>query len=522
MAFTRVIIVVLSLLSAALIYYLQTNYIDNHSLYWDPVAYQYYNIKTFLFYQENGFTKTIIYIFNNVSVNPFYHYSLLLINPNLLATPTGHIYINAFGLAIFTLLYSILIFSNSRSIMFTFAMTLAFILLPGNYSNYNGLGAYFLDFPSSLYFSSSIILLLLYNKNKIYKLMYFSFILLGVSVLMRYIAIIYALILYAPIFFLILTKNWNSIKKNLLHILIPISIFLILTLPFLFKHLKVNYFHYTELGYNYFTIKESFIYFLEFLRLYFSLKFGLALFIITGVGWFFSKKSMHNQIWINLILFAVVPILLIVILKTKNAPHAFSFFVPIFFIGLGNLIGPIKHFKKNALISIICMLLIIIASSFYRIHNYYKESNKTDENLALDNFLVNEIESLDQNYVLWDTFFFEYAEIPSVHSFYQTNYLPQCLGNKVFTVHEKYWQALFPDMNKFEIYISIINLIKNHDMVVVFKNSRDADKYLNNEISIYIASKIAMYVKESENWELSNNFVSKKYGTLSVYNRVKK
>ena len=521
--FSYLIIGVLMAGIFVLITNIQLVFQKNHNFHFDPAFYQYKNTITYLHFKENGFIETIGFILTHVRNNPLYHIVLLTIKPNLLSLPNGHLLLNF-------LIYSLFIFlvyEYTRFLGFTFFVRILIItmiiFLPGNFSHLHGIGSYYLDYPGGMLFSSSLILLFIWSKKKKRHLLIISMFLLGLSILVKYMIIVYVVLFYCPVLAFFIYKNRIYSYKDFLFGLLA---FLIVSSFSLIYHIPGFVKHYTEMAYAtnmgvLSSAKYFFIILMEFftgIGLKILIGYFIILFAIIRMRVYPFKEAIPY-----LYLLIAFPLFFIFVIQTAQARHSILFFVPTLIISIISLVSLAEFSRINVKLKKIFNGLFVLLFVFFSI-NYisliHKRVKEFDEEKNTTELIANEIKTHYYDGFTWDSFVDENSLLINLHVFYHHGILPDFLGSKLFSIHKTYLLTNYREEDPYKIAEIAITTIDNlHDMVLVYENIENEKLLLNNANSNIIAQKVSTHVSLSDNWIKHKVISSKKYGQIAVYFR---
>ena len=100
----------------------------------------------------------------------------------------------------------------------------------------------------------------------------------------------------------------------------------------------------------------------------------------------------------------------------------------------------------------------------------------------------------------WCAFFDEYSGMPSTEGSWQTGKVFEC-NDKLFTIHDSYWQGLHPNSTKEEICAKVYDLsLRKIRVSVAFDNPKDAYSRIKSPTSARVSEYMSARLKTDTRW----------------------
>jgi hypothetical protein len=508
----------------------EVKYLKNYPFFFDPMAYDYVNVRLFHLIQESGRMHVALNEFLTNDRNPFRTVPLILFMPKLLSKHSGHLATSVPLLFSFLLLFSHRIWRKSKSFLLAAAVTTLFCATPTFLDVTYGFGANWLDLPSCLAMGAAVICLINAFESQPNVWLAFFGMFASITALSRYAAAFYLGFYAAPVvlWFLIRTYmlnkgGWNSLVKPICTLLFTT----ILAIWFVLKFLWQNFNYYHKFGYAMDgTVDRSLHDMFETLYFLFhpSLLGLLAACFVIEICVLAKTKSKSSipefvfVVWFPLSLF----LFLGPILRTIGSIHPLVYFIPAFFICVFGTDAYAKLTKKTIALTSMSLLIFAVYAAANSYHENYKLAR--NPNLArqirkhVDQVFAGCIANSKAKY--YAEFDFE-SWAPSLESFYTYGWLPAPQGY-AFSIHEAYLKGHYPGLNPVEVATRIYQTQrKDTQMIMVHANTDDIFK--NPKIDNNYSRAVSMYFSEhapkDSCWKFVNS-VNSEFGQLNIYKNV--
>jgi hypothetical protein len=513
---------------------LESAYFATHPYIYDPVSYMYISAEKFVRLQTEGLLPALIYELKE-SLYPWRSIPLLLVAPNLLAHPLGHM---ATSLPLFFLYVLILGWSTYKrggSVFYAAASMVVTAAIPGLFDPRFGVGQFWLDFASA-WALGVCYLCALNHQHSLHK----SWLILAAAAFAlaawsRYVSVVYILLICGPIFLTTLAlapkRNRLTRKETLTQCGLLAATSLLLAGPFLISRFASVFIRYTEVGYGLNqTVAESFNALSGFLfSTLTTAEFLLLLCAAFVMNAAFAEKKdwtwveFASRVWGLLAL----PVFVIFVLRAPQNGYVLWHEIPVACAALllpcGRLGG-----RWAALCLSLSVAISAAALTAYNIGRTVEKIHKTEPEVMelkqLDTMLARHIAQLPPH-VTWSPFFAEYHVMPNMVAFYSSGKLPNIPIPGLFTEHQSFWVQDYktndPQQIKEKVYSA---LDEKCGLAVVFDSAEGvvrAEKLglLDNKISTEVSSYVLHRLSQSSNWHKISVINTKKFGPLAIYKR---
>lgn len=508
---------------------LEKRYLDHHPYFFDAVSYSIYNAKLYQRIQEVGQGTVLREELSNNNRHPLRTVPLVVLAPQLLAHPFGHMATSLPALFVFVFLLAYTLYQKTGRIFSAIAGSSITVLLPGLYNPVSGVATYWLDLTAAFLIGASILALLNSNRGRDLRWL-ILFVLLGsCAAFARYVSIAYFLFASVPVIVWCLVtrarEDGDWLRSALLPALILAGTSILVAGPYLFAHLGAVSEFYRIYGYALGASLGTSIEAAQTSLRGFLGPAGILAILVMAVAWLstvarerqFDAAALLVPTWLAL----AIPILLIFLLRT-SAIHTISYGVILLLVALivpwAGAIGRETIYKRAGLIA-----LLIMAAGW---GGYYKSawtessnpSPEATEAKELQTRLADQLARHRQKLV-WSAYFDEVSWIPALDAFYRHGVLALPLGQDyVFSIHETVYRGNYPGWTTQRINEELArNAHTWLNVAVVFENPGDADKVLSNGQSRSAAQYIAESIKSSDNWFRAFQIDTVRYGRLAGY-----
>lgn len=523
----------LVLIIALIAYKISVEYYENHSYFFDAAEYMAHNIEL---YKSSQFNNQISLACTEylTGISPFRTIPLILFCEHLLAHPYGHMFSGLFMFLIFVICSGALLIRYLDNFIISAAVLSLIASISLLYSPFWGITAYWLDFSASFLLAASTSCLLLWHKEKkSYFLIAFS-ILLSLTFLSRYIFTAFSIWVLTPIYFFVIYSYWKK-EKDLLKTVIKPTIWIVtIILSISGLHLINNYTkitnYYEKYGYALgHSWKDSCYDFLSFIQTNVGyIYIGLALIILSLIFLFRIKpwKKYINELIISIWLLISIPIFIIFILNSYSSWHINTILLPISFIAYIYLICSFgiqtKCIKYISISLFLISGLAVLQNHIEQTNLITKNAPSTIEEKKLHDYISSFL-SEQKRPITWGSFFNEINTVVNVNTFYKHNVVIDKMDGVLFSLHEKYFSAEYPNLSPEETSKKICEKLDQIlNVAIVFENPNNIDSinWLNNQYSKQIAKDVAIHVKSSPMWEKMREYSTKRYSTLALYRKI--
>ncbi len=511
-------------------------HLENAPFFFDPVGYLFHNAVLYLRVLHDNPLGVAWQEWIQNAKYPLRTVPVLLLNPELLAHPLGHLATGLPCLFLFLFVLGKVLYQRTHQLLYALGGISIFASLPGLYDLETGLGVYWLDLPAALLIGAATLCLIgWWNSGKAGWLISFS-VLTSFSLLSRYTGASYLAVLCGPVLVFALVDRWKRSRNWSQAVFAPLVTIAVILLGlagnFVFSHLKENAHYYSTFGYSLGSPDWRSSVELSVPPIFFFMSRSLALLFMlcAAVQIFFFLRDKDKKIQylvISVWLMAAVSLFQIFILRMNDNKVQFVYGVmPCFFALLSpvvfSLSAPQNQGQWLRGLGIVLLLASVLSGWRSFTHNYHHAVTPSAQRLerknmdkALASFLVKEGKE-----VVWCAFFDEYAWIPSMEAFYETKQLPLPAGTEFFTIHQKYWEAFYPGLGPEEVAKTVWDKLQTRmDVVVVFEDVSRIDNQFDNDYSRKAAKFVAEKIPQDPSWEKIFTLNTLNYGTLNGYRR---
>jgi hypothetical protein len=532
--------VILSLLLGSIAGHIEITYLDHYSYFYDAVSYSFYNARLYLRIPEEGRLSLAIQEWLNNYRHPVRTVPLLLFAPNLLASRLGHLATAVPMLFIFLLLLGYTIVRRTGSMVYAAGCMFLFVGIPGMFNPTQGVGAYWLDLPAAFLVGASALCIVNYPGTHDLRWLIGFAVLASLAALSRYVAGIYAFIICAPVLAYYLIERWRQEGEIVKTILMPIGVIClvigILSGYFLFAHLENNIQFYSIYGYALGqSVKSSAVSVAHSLMSFVSLPGAITLVTIVLLYLLLLWKNLNKKKWANLVVlswFALsVIVYLVLVLRQVGHPQAHLYALPLLFLLAVSPMPVLFNEQRTSqrrftiLGSVVTIMALLLGTKGI-VSNYDLALHplpEAREQKNLDNTLAQGL-SLHGSRKVWNTYFDEYAWIPTMEAFYRLGEFPLPAGQDYFfSIHESVFKGNYPNLTPDEVSKVIYeNTCSWVETAVVFDDPSMAEAQFNNEYSRAVARYVAQTVRDDPHWNRIFEIESKRYGKLAAYRNIAK
>ena len=510
----------------------QLLFLKNFPHFFDPVNYLYHNaVLSLRLAEENRFSLALSEWLAN-GRHPLRTVPLILFSPRLLTHPLGHLATSLPVFSIFLALLGLTIYSRTKNMIYAIGSISIFCALPGIYDLRYGLGAYWLDVTAALLMGSAVLCIINASEAKSIKWLLGFSIFASLTVLSRYSAAGYLAFTCLPIFIYCLLIRWQNEKNFFKGVLLPLGgmslIIAVLAGYYLIAHLKENIRYYSFFGYGLRNgdIALAVKFMIPLVYSFFSRPLIILLTaaaIIHFVGFYRRGAKGREGLLVSLWLACAVILFQIAVLRVHSNKIQFIYaIIPLFVSLISPTVIRQTAFSRRCLtwLGVLFMAASVLFGGRTVFRRYqqanfpsyeYQEQKKLD--IALAEALAQE-----RRGIVWNAYFDEYSEIPSMESFYRFKKLPLPAGPQFFTIHRVYWERFYPGLTPEQVSRRVYeNTQKWVHVAVVFEDPSSAEKQFDNGYSREVAKYVAETIARDPNWKKIFTLQSSRYGPLTAY-----
>jgi hypothetical protein len=498
---------------------IEARYLDANPYFYDAAYYSFENARLHEWARIDGRGIVLLSQLKTNGRDPLRTLPLLLLAPDLLAHPLGHLATALPPLAAFLAVLGWTLLRLGRSPGEMLLGTLAFATLPGFFDPRYGLGAYWLDLPAAMLLGAAV--LSLTNAVGRHEAVWLTLAGLfgATAALSRYVAAAFVLNTCAPLLAWRVARGWRqdrSLAALLRRLALTAGTFLVLAGPYLALHARTNAGWYAGQGYGLFGA------------------IGVALrSVTTRLGGFFATPVLIVLGLLLLLnvaalgrpglgrlppaLWAAVshPVLLVLVLRDVGHPLSHVYAVPMVFalaVAPGRRVGRWALAVRRAT----CGGLIVIAGLGAASGlGWLRTSRAPSEEKAFDQALARSLVALGDRPV-WSGFFGQHAHAVSLEAFYASRRLP--LPADLFPPHELQWAARYPGLGPEDVGRSVFQTAARCvDALVVFAIPRAAEFGSRNAFNREVARFASESIRTDSAWQRVENLKGTPFGRLALY-----
>lgn len=513
----------------------QSLFFKHNAYFFDDISYSFGDVGRSISIEQQGRLKTAVDDWLHNGRSPMRTIPLTIFAPELLKKKLGHLATALPMLALFLFLLGMTVWRRTRSFSYAMAIMLLFLMLPGLYELYSGLGTHWLDLPAS--FLAGAAALCLINSEDATKLKWLAAfaLLASLAALSRYVASAFVFVSCFPVLFSYLLLRFLHERKILHSLIIPaLVILLIIGVTagyFLFAHFESNRYFYSNYGYALhntiikqatenvtLAVKRYFIYNRGSGRVV-ALLFGSLSLLQIFLAW---ETKQWKQFIISTWLVVSVPFFMIFILKT-SATQTIVYMVPLLFFFIVNAV-PWKgiNLKAKWLNLFLFGVLILAPARFWQIYEMDRDAaiHPSIQNSLEKEMTISLAKHLARwgNGIKWASFFDEYSIIVDMECYYRFNVLPYSAPQSMFNAHESAWLADYPGMAVEAIAEKILSIaVKTIKIAVVYEDPEQA--LINPSLRNQISRRVAWFLSQEipKKWKKIFILPTQKYGYLAGY-----
>src|SRR5262245_62023747 len=223
---------------------IERTYLWNFPNFYDPVEYSFHNARLHERLAREAPLSVAWQEWTRNPRNPLRTVPLILLAPDLLARPVGHMATTLPALFVFLLMLGITVWRRTGSMPYALAGMSVACAVPGLFDPTIGLAANWLDLPASLLMGAASLCLLSSNGARDVRWLVAFAALASMAALSRYVAAAFVLFQAGPILASYLVVRWRHERDVARALLVPVAsiglVIAVLCGPFLLSHLRVN------------------------------------------------------------------------------------------------------------------------------------------------------------------------------------------------------------------------------------------------------------------------------------------
>lgn len=522
-----------TLFAACLSIALERRYLDHHPYFFDAVSYSFYNAKLYQRLQDFGLQQVVFDELSNNNRHPLRTVPLLVLAPNLLAHPFGHMATSLPALFVFIFLLGRTLYVRCRRLLPAVAGSSIVVLLPGLYAPTSGIAAYWLDLPAALLIGASVLALLNSDDGRDLRWLVLFVVLGSCAAFFRYVSVAYLLFATVPVFAWYLVARvmdeGNWLRSAITPLVVVVGSAIVVAGPYLFWHVESVGEFYRLYGYALdapYDVAALALWgsFTQFVRHAGIIVGGMLIGVgvILGIAALWRRRIALASLFVPVWLAVATPVFLVLIVKT-SAIHTVSYAVILLLIAVTVPWVSFTNRPGTALGRVgVVMLLVLVAgwSGYYR-STWMKAaqpSEEESETKVLQTAIADRLVRFGPR-IVWSAYFDEVSWLSSLDAFYRYGVLPLPLGqDHVFSIHETVYKGNYPGWSMHDINMALAyNANRWLDVAVVFDRPEDAEKYLPNAYSRSAARYIAESIRQDPEWVKEFELETARYGRLVGY-----
>jgi ABC-type multidrug transport system fused ATPase/permease subunit len=542
----------LSVFSGVLSARVNSWYLESHPFYGDTSSYYFITNRIYWESKFNGAWPTILKELNTNARNPLKTIPLLILNPEWLGDPNGHIIVGSFMLFCFLALLGITIFKRTQSLPYSIAGMSAFLTAQAFFDPTLGLGANYPDLHASYLSGAALLALVNSEEARRPKWLILFGIFFALASLARFVSAGYTAVICGPILGFYLIKRWRQKDTLIQSVILPlvwvIAPILILSGFYFWKFTPGVLHFYSVAGYSLkHPVGQVLLDIGRLYKLYMG-AIGYVVLLLFAFFYFFRNWSLRKSLssLIVTIWAAIAQLILVVfILRVSDDPWVLFYILPgLYLLALApfNLDqDKIKELQFKILnwkwMSVILVALTgIIIKNYQGIHQKYNSPADLEKaDLIFQKKVTHEIIQLTKGYDYrqssieeipsFDTFFYAYGR--SIVNEATFKYKKPLRWLQCYDVHPGGWKLRFPRETFDEIKEQVFqDALKNLDFIFILANPKtkeaEASYFFNNELSIQVVEDMNRRLANSPNLWSKESSLKSPWGDVLVYRNLKR
>lgn len=520
--FSIILALLLSLIAGLIAVRLSRNYYAVAAYHFDSAAYRLQSIEIYETYRTQGLSAAIA---RSLGAKDGLDITLRVIfAPSYLLHPYGHMTVLLIFMSFFIFLTIWYVFNRTKSLLLGLSVILFIFTLRMMYNPLGGIADYWKDNISTWLLSGAVITWLLSENLGKYRWSLLSGLLLGLLIMQRTAAAVYAIILFAPVcvyalYYNIRFSGWRKGIQNVLCFAIPV---LCIGIIVVLAQWQALYSYYFVTAYSYGNIASTTRYIASGIRYHIGficLIFGTLYFILfTSIkNWRDVRSEIITASWF------VCGFPMIVIVTSAEYNGFFSSWSILLIVLLAVLFAhtPLTAmFKGFTFIFLIVSIPLSVLQYVLTTDESQLYAQVNAKNRILYQKLIDIIILQPQPY-RYALLFDEVDALFLNHAFFNNNVLLQPSVAFV-TVHDSYYRGRFTDIRAQPIIESNIKLLEEYEGTLAVgycdpqdtlkqSNFQTKDSVLAREVTIAMSA----HLLSSPHWKVMNRLDSP-YGCLYV------
>lgn len=532
----RFLLVLISVILTAVIgiicVYIEKDYLSRNPYFYDSASYMEQSVRLYENYRLHGSYPQ--FVCDILTSNPVLRNLPFIFAPSLLENQFAHLWTALPMFACFLFFCGLLVVKKTNNMFFAVSAIACFSCFYLLFDPNTGLGAYWLDLPASFLLASSAICIYIYNNEGRMRWLILFSCLFALSILSRYIMVVYGSLLLAPLLFFGFIKKWHSSREFLKSIVYPglivLSIILVLAGPFVFLHFEKMLFYYSKMGYSlshpwkdcaynfWFFLRDNVT--IAYIILYLSMPLGSILLSNE------RKFLKFDDSVACFFLVGALPIFWVFVINSYNYPCQYLVWVPFLFVSCLFLVRSFETSRFSMFFSLALCTISLSVSTYVVFDKIANAKKPVSEQKIINSTIALFLK--EANARKWAVYFDERKQLVNMAAYYEQGFFS--IGDllldvpTLFSIHQAYFQAHFPSMSAQEVADTVAkNALSMLDAAVVFDNPSMVDSIkFNNPYSRSVAKAVSLAFATSPDWENISVLETKSYYRLAFYVRKSK
>ncbi len=545
---TRLWIALLALLAGAVASYgavrIQKIYYKKHPHFYDAVSYQYHNARLYERLKRESIAEVAAEEWFKNSRHPLRTTPLVLFAPELLRHPQGHMATAVPFLLLFLFLMGALLYARTASLAAVALALGGVALTPHFYDPQFGLAAAWLDLTAALIVGCAVLCLFLADEAHTRDAPRFPWAwhlaagaLLGLAPLARYVAVVYAFVVAAPVIGWLALHSlrrapdlrrglWSAARGPAL----TLFAFLAVAGPYLHAHYAINSHFYSTYGYNLGAgVIAASAANLQAAARFFTYPVSALLLALLAAFVALILRSGEAQKRVGF--FALVawccaaPWLMQSFVLRSLAVHPMNFALPfllLLFAAAGRelwIAAAGRSVRRLALVGAGALLALLSIFGIWT-HLYLARHPDPDAIIAkaFDRETARRLIALGPDRV-WLAMFDERSMMPTMEAYYESGIFVAPAGQDFFfSVHASVFKGNYPGLSFAQMSANIKQNLDDYvDLAVLPANVDREPPLYNNEFSREVARAVGAALARDPRWEKSERAPESPYGPLDFY-----
>lgn len=526
---------------------IQKIYYKKHPHFYDAVSYQYHNARLYERLKRESLAKVAAEEWFKNSRHPLRTAPLVVFAPELLRHPQGHMATSIPFLVLFMFLTGALVYARFASLAAVAIALGGAALVPHFYDPQFGLAAAWLDLTAALIVGCAILCILLAEEARARRPERFAWgwhlaagAFLGLAPLARYVAVVYAFVLAAPLIGWFAWRTLQSASNPRTGLwraargpALILAAFLAVAGGHLYDHFALNSHFYSTYGYNlgagviaaaaanlqaaarFFTYPLS--------ALLFALSVALLILLLRS-----GETRQRTGLYAALAWCCAAPWLLQSLVFRSLAVHPMNYALPgllLFFVTAGlELWNAARTNRARPYIPAAAGTAgaLLAALAIFGIWTHLYRARNPDPGAiilkAFDRAVAERLSEPGTDRV-WLAMYDERSMMPTMEAYYQSGTFVAPAGqDRFFSVHASVFKGNYPGQSFAQISANIkSNLDEYVDIVVIPADVNREPPLYNNEYSREVARIVRAALATDPRWEKTELAPETPYGPLEFY-----